>query len=93
MTFFVVWANPHAPAVATGITHTGTYVGAAVGPLLIGHLAERTSFTVAWWSTSAMLGTAAILVLGVWVFGRSGGNIAVRNNHISAGDQPKVSGR
>ncbi len=89
MTFVVVWANPSAPAATTGITHTGTYVGAAVGPPLVGLLAERTSFALAWWSTSAALVMAAILVFGVWLFGRNAGGIAAPTDRNTAGDQPK----
>jgi len=44
----VVRANPTRPAAATGITQTGTYIGAVSGPLLFGVLAERTSFRTAW---------------------------------------------
>jgi MFS family permease len=44
----VVQANPSHPAAATGITQTGTYIGAVSGPLLFGVLAEHTSYPAAW---------------------------------------------
>ncbi len=44
----VVRANPTRPAAATGITQTGTYIGAVSGPLLFGVIADRISFTAAW---------------------------------------------
>ena len=46
--FVVVRANPDSAAVATGIVNTGKYLGAALGPVLFGFLAEQVSFTVAW---------------------------------------------
>lgn len=44
----VVRANPRRPAAATGITQTGTYIGAVSGPLLFGVIAEAASYRVAW---------------------------------------------
>ena len=61
LTFVVVRANRAAAAAATGITHTGVYVGAALGPPLIGILAERASFEAAWWTTTGVLAAAAVL--------------------------------
>ena len=60
-TFAVVRRNPGAPAAATGITMTGIYVGAAVGPALFGLVAE-TSFTAAWIIMSVALGLGAVLM-------------------------------
>ena len=37
----VVRVNPSAPGAATGITQTGTYLGAVVGPVLFGVVAEH----------------------------------------------------
>ncbi len=78
LTFAVVRANPAAPAAATGITHTGVYVGAAVGPPLFGLLAERVSFAAAWWSTSAALAMSTVLVTVIWLAMR-------RADHTRAG--------
>lgn len=44
----VVQANPTRPAAATGITQTGTYIGAVSGPLLFGTIAEQVGFRAAW---------------------------------------------
>lgn len=60
-TFAVVRRNPAAPAAATGITMTGIYVGAAIGPALFGVVAE-TSFTVAWVIMSVALALGAVLM-------------------------------
>ena len=60
-TFAVVRRNPAAPAAATGITMTGIYVGAAVGPALFGFVAEA-SFTAAWVIMSAALALGAVLM-------------------------------
>jgi MFS family permease len=59
----VVRANPARPAAATGITQTGTYVGAVSGPLLFGFIAEHASFRVAWLVAAvfALVGSAAML--------------------------------
>lgn len=56
--FAVVLANPASPGAATGITQTGTYLGAVIGPLVFGFLAEQFSF--GWsWVVAAFLGWAA----------------------------------
>jgi predicted MFS family arabinose efflux permease len=44
----VISHNPATPAAATGFTQTGTYLGAAIGPMLFGLVAERLSWTAAW---------------------------------------------
>jgi MFS family permease len=44
----VVRANPNAPGLASGVTQTGTYIGAVAGPLAFGALAEGRSFAAAW---------------------------------------------
>jgi MFS family permease len=55
----VVQANPSHPAAATGITQTGTYIGAVSGPLLFGVLADHTSYPVAWLVAAAFAVVAA----------------------------------
>ncbi len=55
----VVRAFPTVPARATGVTQTGTYLGAVVGPLMFGVLAER-SYFVAWMVATAMMVAAAV---------------------------------
>lgn len=46
--YSVVGRYPVAPGAATGITQTGVYVGAVVGPLAFGLVAEEASFAAAW---------------------------------------------
>lgn len=64
-TFAVVKDNPEAPAVASGVTQTGKYIGAALGPPIFGMLADRVSFAAAWWFTTSALLTAASLMIYV----------------------------
>jgi predicted MFS family arabinose efflux permease len=73
LTFAVVSANPEAPATATGIAHTGTYVGAAAGPVLFGLLAEHVSYEAAWWSTAGALAAATAIMVWVWITDRDAG--------------------
>lgn len=58
----VVRASPAAPGAATGVTQTGTYIGAGAGPLLFGLLAERWSYAVGWAACAALalLGAAVL---------------------------------
>lgn len=59
----VIRANPERPGRATGITQSGTYVGATTGPLLFGVLAEQWSYTGAWLVAAVIGGAAALAVL------------------------------
>ena len=68
----VVLANPGSPAAATGITQTGTYLGAVAGPLAFGFLAEHTSFAVAWLvAAAAAAGASAAIWTGRAMLRRS----------------------
>lgn len=60
----IAQANPNGPAAASGVTQTGTYIGAAAGPFLFGALAEHVSYHVAFVSAaiSALLGALCITV-------------------------------
>ena len=49
---------------ATGITQTGTYLGAVVGPVLFGLVAEHVSFRAAWLGAAAMALLAALTIVG-----------------------------
>jgi MFS family permease len=61
----VVRANPGAPGLASGVTQTGTYLGAVAGPLLFGTLAENRSYTAAWGLAACCSLTAAgLMILG-----------------------------
>ena len=64
-TFAIVKDNPEAPAAASGITQTGKYIGAALGPPIFGFIADRVSFTAAWWFSTIVLLMAASLILYV----------------------------
>jgi len=61
----IVRANPRSPAAATGITQTGTYVGAVAGPLLFGFFASTWSYGVAWLVAAGFaLAAAALMLVG-----------------------------
>lgn len=64
-TFAIVKDNPDAPATASGITQVGKYLGAALGPPIFGTIADRVSFTAAWWFTAAAMLSAVALILYV----------------------------
>ena len=44
----VVRLNPGAPAAATGITQTGVYLGALVGPIVFGVVVDASGYGTAW---------------------------------------------
>ncbi len=60
----IAQANPNGPAAASGVTQTGTYLGAAAGPFLFGSLAEHVSYHAAFVaaSISALVGGICIVV-------------------------------
>jgi MFS family permease len=61
--FAIVDLHRDAPAAATGITQTGTYVGSAIGPLAFGLVVEHGSYRAAWLCSAALaLGAAVALV-------------------------------
>lgn len=62
--FAVVKTNPGAPAAATGVTQTGAFTGAALGPLVFGILVERASYDTAWIASGvvALCAAAAVFV-------------------------------
>jgi MFS family permease len=61
----IVRANPHAPGLASGVTQTGTYLGAVAGPLVFGALAENRSYASAWCVAAACsLAGAGAMLLG-----------------------------
>ncbi|HVF33279.1 MAG TPA: MFS transporter [Acidimicrobiales bacterium] len=49
----VVRAHPSAPGAASGITQTGTYAGAVVGPVAFGIVVEAAGYRTAWLLASA----------------------------------------
>lgn len=55
----VVLDHPAAPAAATGVTQTGFFIGAALGPPWFGLVVERSSFRVAWIGLAVLVLAAA----------------------------------
>ncbi len=55
--------NPVAPGAAVGVTQTGAFVGAIVGPAGLGFLADHFSFTAAWLAAAAASLSAAAIDL------------------------------
>lgn len=61
----VARANPSAPAAASGVTQTGTYLGVAVGPFAFGLLAEHAGYSAAWtFAALAALAAAFTIAFG-----------------------------
>ena len=61
----IVRANPDAPGAASGVTQTGTYLGAVIGPVLFGAIAESASYTAAWLVAGALsLAGAGTIAVG-----------------------------
>ena len=58
----MVRLNPVAPGAAVGITQTGAFVGAIVGPIGLGFLAEEVSFSAAWFAAAIASLAAAIII-------------------------------
>jgi cyanate permease len=58
----VVQRSPGAPAWAVGVMMTGLFVGAIVGPLLTGFLAENDLFTLAWIACAGLALLAAATI-------------------------------
>ena len=58
----MVRLNPIAPGAAVGITQTGAFVGAIIGPASLGFLAERFSFATAWTAAAIASALAAMMI-------------------------------
>lgn len=56
----VVRDYAEAPAMATGISQTGVYVGAALGPIVFGVVADQFGLHNAWWMITALAAFAAV---------------------------------
>ncbi|GMQ85744.1 MAG: hypothetical protein BMS9Abin07_1312 [Acidimicrobiia bacterium] len=66
MTFTVVNANASTVAASSGITQAGIFLGAGLGPIVLGWTIENTSFAVSWAlvSVSLLIAAAIIVVVG-----------------------------
>lgn len=63
--FAVVQAYQRSPGTATGITQTGTYLGAVLGPLAFGLLAQDAGYPAAWlFAAAASVAAAGAMVVG-----------------------------
>jgi MFS family permease len=60
----IAQANPNGPAAASGVTQTGTYIGAGLGPLVFGSLAEHVGYGAAYLSAAlwTLLGATCIVI-------------------------------
>ncbi len=65
MTFTVVNANIGTPAASSGITQAGVFLGAGIGPLVLGWLIDNVSRTASWITVSVFLAIASVVTLGV----------------------------
>ena len=63
--FAVVRANPSAAAQATGITQTGVYIGVFTGPIVMGQVVERASYTAGWSLVAASMLIGATIMFAV----------------------------
>jgi MFS family permease len=62
MTYTVVNANPGTAAASSGITQAGIFLGAGLGPIVLGIVAERSSFDTVWLVVAGALTVAAVMV-------------------------------
>ena len=62
----IVRLNPSAPGTAVGIAQTGAFGGSVVGPIVLGLLADRLSFTAAWLTAAGAGAVAAAIALYIW---------------------------
>ena len=65
MTATVVGADRQVAAATSAVTQAGVFVGAGGGPLVLGAVVERWSFSVMWGSVSVCLGAGAYLAWSV----------------------------
>lgn len=62
MTYTVVNANSGSAAASSGITQAGVFLGAGLGPLVLGWVAETWSFDAVWFVVAGALALAAAAV-------------------------------
>jgi MFS family permease len=63
--FAMIRLNPVAPGTAVGVTQTGAFIGAIVGPAGLGFLADHSSFTTAWLAAAAASFSAAAMIFAI----------------------------
>lgn len=59
----IVRRHADAPAAATGITQTGVFAGAVVGPVAFGVIAQAWSYAAGWWLVAVALALAGALII------------------------------
>jgi MFS family permease len=62
----IVRLNPSAPGTAVGIAQTGAFGGSVIGPIVLGVLADRISFTAAWLTAAGAGAIAAAIAFYIW---------------------------
>ena len=65
MTYTVVNANIETPAASSAITQAGVFLGAGIGPLVLGWLIANVSQAASWATVSVALGIASVVTLAV----------------------------
>lgn len=62
MTFTVVQADRSQAAASSAVTQAGVFVGAGVGPLVLGAIIEQRGYAASWYAVSAALAVAALVI-------------------------------
>lgn len=65
MTYTVVNANIGTPAASSAVTQTGIFLGAGVGPIVLGWLIDNVSRAASWTTVAVALFVASVITLGV----------------------------
>jgi cyanate permease len=61
----VIRLNPVAPGPAVGIAQSGAFAGSIAGPIVLGTLASRVSFSTAWVTAALASLVAVVIVLAI----------------------------
>lgn len=65
MTYTVVNANVGTPAASSAVTQAGIFLGAGVGPIVLGWLIDNVSRSASWMTVAVSLFVASMITLGV----------------------------
>ncbi len=65
MTYAVVNANARTAASSSSVTQAGIFVGAGLGPIVLGAIVDTWSFRAAWLIAAALLAVASTVVMSV----------------------------